>query len=154
MKERVLKKSVRKVGNGHYHQEVVSLGLGKKGDIKTEIVARLVAKTFLPNPDNLPEVNHKDENPLNNQLSNLEWCDGLYNKNYGTRNEKISKVLKNGPCSKPVLQFDLNKNLLMEHPSTIEIERLYGYKHSAIGRCCRGGRPTAYGYIWRFKNDE
>lgn len=52
-------------------------------------VHRLVAMAFLPNPDNLPQINHKDENPLNNNLSNLEWCTAKYNCNYGNRNSKI-----------------------------------------------------------------
>ena len=53
---------------------------------------RLVAETFIPNPDNLPCVNHKDENPSNNKLDNLEWCTVEYNNNYGTRKEKLRKT--------------------------------------------------------------
>lgn len=61
------------------------------GKMKRYSVHRLVAMAFIPNPDNLPQVNHKDEDKLNNCVDNLEWCDGKYNSNYGTRNERISK---------------------------------------------------------------
>lgn len=58
---------------------------------KTVTVHRLVAKAFLPNPKVLPEINHKDENKLNNSVSNLEWCTRDYNQNYGTRLDKIKR---------------------------------------------------------------
>ena len=54
-------------------------------------IHRLVAETFIPNPDNLPEVNHKDENKLNNEASNLEWCTHKYNSNYGSRPRRIGE---------------------------------------------------------------
>lgn len=66
---------------------------------KSYNVHRLVAKTFIPNPDNLPYINHKDEDIHNNCVDNLEWCTPEYNNNYGTRNARISKALKGRPMS-------------------------------------------------------
>lgn len=64
---------------------------------KSFLVHRLVAQAFIPNPDNLPQVNHIDENPSNDNVDNLEWCDGKYNVNYGTRIDRIRDIrLKNG----------------------------------------------------------
>ena len=68
--------------------------LYKNGNHKVFKVHRLVAQAFIPNPNNLPEVNHKDENKSHNYLNNLEWCTSKYNQNYGTRNERISKKCK------------------------------------------------------------
>ena len=64
--------------------------LNEYGDRKTYHVHRFVAETFIPNPDNLPCVNHKDENKLNNRIDNLEWCTHKYNTNYGTCVERQS----------------------------------------------------------------
>lgn len=64
---------------------------------KSFLVHRLVAQAFIPNPDNLPQVNHRDEDPSNDNVENLEWCDGKYNVNYGTRIDRIRDIrLKNG----------------------------------------------------------
>lgn len=83
-------------------------------------IHRLVAETFLPNPDDLPQVNHKiegdegkkinivyinEDGSVNKEKSTIEWCDGKYNHNYGTINQRISKAKINGKGSKPVLQF-------------------------------------------------
>ena len=62
-------------------------------------VHRLVAMAFIPNPDNLPCINHKDCNPANNHVDNLEWCDWKYNNNYADHNTKISNALKGKPLS-------------------------------------------------------
>ena len=67
---------------------------------KTYLIHRLVAEHFISNPNNLPQINHKDENKLNNCINNLEWCSISYNINYGKRNKKVSKSLKNKPKTK------------------------------------------------------
>ncbi len=73
----------------------VCLSKGKRR--KSYLIHRLVAESFLPNPDDFPQVNHKDENKNNNAVCNLEWCTAKFNDNYGSRNEKISKAMR-GIC--------------------------------------------------------
>lgn len=69
-----------------------SVSLSKNSKLKTFSVHRLVAQSFLDNPNNLPQINHKDENKTNNMVDNLEWCDAKYNTNYSIY--KISKKIK------------------------------------------------------------
>lgn len=75
----------------------LSAVLSYNGKHKSITVHRLVAQAFLPNPDNLPEINHKDEDKTNNSVDNLEWCDHKYNNNYGSRKDKVrDTAIKNG----------------------------------------------------------
>ena len=128
--------------------------LYKDKQVKTFGIHRLVAQAFLPNPDNLSEVNHKDENKYNNHVENLEWCDRLYNLNYGTRNQRIACSHINGKDSKKVLQLTLNNEVVAEWPSVREIERQTGWRNGNICSCCRNEphHKTAYGYKWQYKN--
>lgn len=117
-------------------------------------IHRLVSKAFIENPKNLPCINHKDECKTNNKASNLEWCDQLYNINYGTANERRSKILINRKDeSKPVLCFDKNGNFINEYPSLIEATRKTGIDEGNICRVCSGERKSAGKFVWRYKDD-
>lgn len=71
-----------------------------KKSCKSYFVHRLVALSFIDNPNNEPIINHKDENPSNNHKDNLEWCSHKYNINYGNRNKKVSNKFKNSTTRK------------------------------------------------------
>lgn len=117
---------------------------------------RIVAAVFVPNTQNLPIINHKDENPSNNCFWNLEWCDHTYNMNYGTANIRKSQHLTNRKdISLRVFQFDFNGKFIQSYPSANEAQRQTGIKANHILDVCRNGRSTsAGGYIWSFENSE
>lgn len=123
--------------------------LCKENILKTYLVHRLVAEAFIDNPDNLPQVNHKDENKLNNVVSNLEWCDAKYNINYGTAIQRSSEKRINGKKSKKVYQYTLDNILIKKWNSITECER-NGFKHSLIIYCCQGKRKTHKGFKWSY----
>lgn len=113
--------------------------LSWQGKKKTEYIHRLVARHFIPNPDNLPQVNHKDENPQNNNVSNLEWVTAKTNNNYGKHNERAAKAR----C-KPVRCIELDK----VYESAKAAQDDLGIFASQITAVCRGKGLTAGGYHW------
>ena len=140
--------------------------LYKEGKRKLPLVHRLVATAFLENPDNLPEVNHKNEDKTDNRVDNLEYCSRSYNINYGTRNKrsaeklkgkkhseetikKIAEKMTNNPkLSKPVYSVDKESGLIMWWQSASEAERCTGINKSSITQCCQGKRKSAGGHIF------
>ena len=107
--------------NGYY-----SVKLSKSNICKKFLVHRLVAESFIPNPNNYPQVNHKDENKQNNYVDNLEWCTAKYNCNYGGHNEKLSKSLKGR-----VINEDWKRKLSLNHRDTSGSKNpMYGKTYS------------------------
>lgn len=128
----------------------VSLPTTDKG-YKNFAVHRLVAQAFIPNPNNYPQVNHKDENRLNNMADNLEWCTQLYNNHYGTHSEKTIKSMINNPLrSKRIVQYDLEGNLIKVWPSASEARRS-GFSH--VFDCLSGRTKQCKGYKWEYLNN-
>ena len=126
--------------------------LWKNGKYKICRVHRLVAETFLENPENLPEVNHIDEDKTNNRVDNLEWKSHRDNCNHGTRNQRAAKAKINGKKSKKVLQFTLSGEFIREWPSIHECER-NGFNRGAVAACCHGKQKTHKGFLWMFAED-
>lgn len=112
---------------------------------KMMLVHRLVADAFIPNPDNLPQVNHRNEDKTDNRVENLEWCDPLYNIRYGTGMARKRKQYTE------VIQMDANGKELARFPSILAAAEAVGTLPSTISKCIRGvhGSVTAGGYRWR-----
>lgn len=128
--------------------------LCKDGKRTNKTAHRLVAQAFIPNPEGLPQVNHKNEVKNDNRVENLEWCDAAYNSAYGTARTRKSQTMTNGKRSKAVLQIDPNTmEILREWPSTAECGR-NGFNSSLVSACCLGKIKTHYGYIWKYKKGE
>lgn len=150
--------------------------LNKNGKKKKYSVHRLVALAFIPNPNNYPIINHKDENKTNNTVWNLEWCTPKYNINYGNCRKKISESHKGkqftdehrknlseackgryagekNPKAKPILMFTLDGDFIKRFEWIGAANEYLGKPkyYNSINRCLRGKSKTAYGYIWKYE---
>lgn len=120
---------------GREYAQYPAVTLVKDGKAKTYSLHRLLAEAFIPNPNNLPVVNHKDENPLNYSLDNLEWCTQQYNVDYSK--------------SRRVAQY-LDGEKIAEYKSINYAAKMTGILRSSIGNCLCGFSNAAGGYTWEY----
>lgn len=133
MRERVLRQSPNV-------KTYLNVSLRKSGTKNTQKVHRLVAKAFIPNPDNLPQVNHKDENKQNNCVENLEWCTNQYNINYGTARARMAEKRK-----KKVIQLSASGEVVNKWGSMKEAAEDLGIGYNTMNRwLSRSVKPRKY----------
>lgn len=139
-KEKVLNARKNKYG-------YLCIALSKEGRKKFYFVHRLVAIAFISNPNNYPQVNHKDEDKTNNACFNLEWCSAKYNMTYGTRIQRfIESDINNPKKSKKVLCIETGKI----YPSVHQVQRDLGFSRSSVTLACLGKYKQAYGFHWKY----
>ena len=133
-----------------------SVSLSKNGIEEHNSVHYFVMITFSPNPnpDVYKEINHKDENPSNNRLDNLEWCTRSYNRKYGTRCRRVLDAYKKNNRQKQekiTLQYTKDGEFIAEYPSASEADRQTGISFKKISQCCLGKIKTAGGFVFKYK---
>lgn len=128
-------------------RQYLTVALYKNGQLTRFLVHRIVAIAFIPNPLNLPCVNHKNEIGTDNFVENLEWCDQKYNINYGTLLDRRAKQY-----SKPINQYTTTGVFVKQWCSLIDIQRTLGYSAGYISEACRGQARSKhpYGFVWRY----
>lgn len=116
----------------------VMVSLSKHNKCKLLSLHRIVAKAFIPNPNQLPCINHIDEDKTNNCINNLEWCDNAYNKRY-------SSAIK-------VMQYDIHGNYIKTWGAVADIEHDLNIPTTNISKCCRGQIKSINGFIFLYEN--
>ena len=148
-------------GYGYLYVNLYKYGKGKQC-----MIHRLVAMAFIPNPDNLPEVNHKNEDKTDNRVENLEWCSRLYNNTYNGRAKKAGKKLRGRKqseehikkraekTSKPIYSINKESGLITCWESIMEAERQTGISKGNICDCLKGRQKSAGGCVWFYADDD
>lgn len=141
------KKSGRIMAQIKTNRGYLRVHLSKFGNLKNELVHRLVAMAFIENPNNYPQVNHKDENKANNNVDNLEWCSRQYNMSYGTQATNMQGKQRHVQSCR-VNQYDIYGNFIATYRSINEAGKINNINSGAIYFAIQNG-GTSGGYIWK-----
>ncbi len=126
--------------------------LFKDGKKQMLCVHRIVAEAFLDNPENLPQVNHKNYDRSDNSVANLEWCSASDNCKHEWGNPKRKHRVSTHP-KRAITQLSLSMIPIREWVDCLEIKKTCGMNQTSIWECCDKKRKTAYGYIWRYADE-
>lgn len=141
--ERIMTQHVSST-NGYY-----MVSLCKDNKYEWMLTHRIVATAFIPNPNNLPYINHKDEIKTHNNVENLEWCTPSYNMNYSNVREKQINAI-----SKEVEQYDFDGRFIKRYKNCYDAGRELGVSPSSIRMCCIGEIGSTRGFVWKYTNEE
>lgn len=123
--------------------------LSRNGKQRKIFIHRLVAETFIPNPEEKPQVNHLDEQKDNDVVENLSWASAKENNAWGTARKRTAASL-----SKPVLAIDPKTGQVVKEFSSAKEARRKGFHPGSISNCCRGMKcRTHKGFVWKYKDD-
>lgn len=135
-------------------QRYLKVKLYKDGSHRTLVVHRLVAKAFIPNPENKPQVNHINGDRTDNSVTNLEWCTASENQKHAFRTGLKDPEDTARATRKKVLQLDMNGNVIREWRSLSDAARELGLQVSNISHCCKGRIGSTGGYKWELASER
>lgn len=159
-KEKIIRNQTKVTG---YQHACLCIGFNQKVNLSFH---RLVMEAFVPNPNNLPFINHKDENPRNNciyllpdgsldaEKSNLEWCTAKYNSNYGTIKNKLKQAKIHKGYAVSVVLYEYNGCVIEEFETMVDAAEKYNVSRELISLCCKGEISSANGLHFRYKGEE